>query len=555
MLKRLTIQNYALIESLDIEFPNGLIIITGETGAGKSILLGALSLLLGGKADVGVLKDSSKNCVVEGIFDITTIRDSFKDILDEAEVELDSNELLLRRVVSVAGRSRAFINDSPVSLSLLMQISNRLVDIHAQHQHLLLTNEEYQLKVLDYFAGANELLAKYKELYKSLVGAKNELVKLDEAIEQFNKDLDYKQFQFDKLNEANLVEGELGELEVEQKQLANAEEIKSLTCNAASLLSNNSYSLVQNLKDISNLLRKCSNFATSYESLASRVESCRIECKDIEAEIEELGDSVVVSPQRLEVVDERIALIYSLLKKYSVSSEQELIKIKEELEEDLLNSTFNDKKREKIANEVDSLDAKLKELGKELYHKRLANKDKLAEVLQSKIRDLEMPHAMFRIDVIHTELYGSNGADRIDFNFSANGGNKLVQISKVASGGELSRIMLCLKALMAEYTGMPTMIFDEIDTGVSGSIADKMGNLIGRMGSSMQIFAITHLPQIAAKGNAHFLVYKEFGGESGAKSLLRRLDSRERVMEIARMLSGAELSDAAIDNAKFLLKK
>lgn len=555
MLKRLTIQNYALIESLDIEFPNGLIIITGETGAGKSILLGALSLLLGGKADVGVLKDGSKNCVVEGVFEVTNIGETLKNILEQAGVELDSNELLLRRVVSAAGRSRAFINDSPVPLSLLMQISNRLVDIHAQHQHLLLTNEEYQLKVLDYFAGANELLAKYKEVYKSLVGVKSELAKLDEAIEQFNKDLDYKQFQFDKLNEANLVEGELEELEIEQKQLANAEEIKLLTCNAASLLSNNSYSLVQNLKDISNLLRKCSNFAPAYENLANRVESCRIECKDIEAEIEGLGDSIVVSPQRLEVVDERIALIYSLFKKYSVSSEQELIKIKEELEEDLLNSTFNDKKREDLASEVESLDVKLKEFGSQLYNLRLANKDKLAEVLQGKIRDLEMPHAMFGIEVTHIEQYGSNGADKIEFNFSANGGDKLVQISKVASGGELSRIMLCLKALMAEYTGMPTMIFDEIDTGVSGSIADKMGNLIGSMGNSMQIFAITHLPQIAAKGNAHFLVYKEFGRESGAKSLLRRLDSSERVMEIARMLSGAELSEAAINNAKFLLKK
>lgn len=555
MLKRLTIQNYALIESLDIEFPNGLIIITGETGAGKSILLGALSLLLGGKADVGVLKTSDKNCVVEGVFDVANIGYSFNEVLDEAGVELDSNELLLRRVVSVAGRSRAFINDSPVPLSLLTQISNRLVDIHAQHQHLLLTNEEYQLKVLDYFSGAHKLLDSYKNVYKSLVVAKGELAKLEEAIEQFNKDLDYKQFQFDKLNEASLVEGELEELEIEQKQLANAEEIKLLTCSAAELMSNNSYSLVQNLKDISSFLRKCSNFAPAYDSLASRVESCRIECKDIESEIEELGDAIVVSPKRLEIVDERIALIYSLFKKYSVSSEQELINIKSELESDLLNSTFNDQKRESLSKEVEELDRELRVVGNELYNLRAANKDKLAEVLQGKIRELEMPHAMFGIDITRSEIYGINGADKIEFNFSANGGAKLVQLNKVASGGELSRIMLCLKSLMAEYTGMPTMIFDEIDTGVSGSIADKMGNLIGGMGNSMQIFAITHLPQIAAKGDAHFLVYKEFEGESGAKSLLRRLSSNERVMEIARMLSGAELSEAAINNAKFLLKK
>ena len=535
-MRKLTIQNYALIESLDIDFPGGLVIITGETGAGKSILLGALSLLLGGKSDVSVLKDTSRNCVVEGEFDIEGY-----------------DTLILRRVVAPSGRSRVFINDEPASLAVLSEISHKLVDIHAQHDHLLLTDKAYQLSVLDYFSGADKLLSAYRDVHYKLLKGEAELARMRRANEANALEREYKEFQLSKLQEASLVEGELEELELEQKQLSNAEEIKGSLHGSLELLRPMGSSVVQNFKEAVHLLRKCYTFVPELKELAERLESCRIECKDIEQELEGLADGITASPQRLQIVDDRIAQIEDLLRRYSCSSVADLIEYRDKLKKELdgeFEAQEHVAQQEKI---VDELSRRREELAAELSAKRKGKVAELSNVLRESVRNLEMPYAEFEVELTGLDSCTESGKDGIRFLFAANGGSKLVEISKVASGGELSRIMLCLKALMAQYTGMPTMIFDEIDTGVSGSIADKMGELIGQMGKNMQVLAITHLPQIAVKGETHLLVYKEFDADKQAHTKIKLLSGDERVNEVARMLSGSQLSQAAVENAKYLL--
>ena len=535
MLKRLFIQNYALIENLDIEFPGGLVIITGETGAGKSIMLGALSLLLGSKADVSVLRDSSKNCVVEG------------------EFEYDGEELVLRRVISPAGRTRNFINDEPATLAALTEISSKIVDIHAQHQHLLLTDESYQMKVLDYFAGTADLLKEYSQVHCALVKCEMDLRGLKEHMAKRESELEYMSFQLEKLQEARLKEGELEELEIEQKQLANSEEIKTGISSAVAALSPMGIPLIQNFKDAVHLLQKSSNFVPELEELAQRLESCRLECKDIVEELESLEEKTVVSPERLEKVEERLALLYSLMRKHSVATVGELLEIKENLQQQVAGAEGDTLEVERLEKEIEKLRVKRGEVAEELSNARKARIPQLESTLQESIRSLQMPHAIFKVALQDEGKYKDTGKDSVLFMFSANGEGKLNPLHKSASGGELSRVMLCLKALMAEFTGMPTMIFDEIDTGVSGSIADKMGALIGKMGEKMQIFAITHLPQIASKRGTHLLVYKEFDATGKAVTSLRELSGEERVDEVARMLSGEALTGAAIENARVLL--
>lgn len=568
MLKKLTIQNYALIESLDIDIPNGLVIITGETGAGKSILLGALGLLLGGRCDLSVLKDTSKNCVVEGVFDINGCNINL-DLLngpdeidgigslsgdDSACSGIGCQELVLRRVVAPSGRSRAFINDEPVAVGILQDISSKLVDIHAQHQHLLLNESAYQMEVLDYFAGAKELLETYKEIHTALAKAKGVLRQMEQQVEGNAREEEYKRFQLTKLEEAQLVSGEFEELELEHGQLANAEEIKGSLSASLELFQPMGTSLVQNLKEAAHILGKCYTFVPELKEITERLESCRIECKDIEQELARLEESVVVSPQRLESVEERIGLLEDLMKRYGCSSVDELILYRDNLKAELDSA---EKSADDMAGQValvGELERKREKLAAELTVLRRSKVAELGGVLKENIRNLGMPHAEFAVELFDSGAFSDSGRDGIKFMFAANGGAKLVDISKVASGGELSRIMLCLKELMANYTGMPTMIFDEIDTGVSGSIADKMGELIGKMGKNMQVIAITHLPQIAVKGDTHLLVYKEFDSNKQAHTYIKQLGKDERVIEVARMLSGSELSEAAIENAKFLLK-
>ena len=537
MLTRLTIQNYALIENLDIEFPSGLVIITGETGAGKSIMLGALSLLLGAKADVSALKDSSRNCVVEG------------------EFEVDGELLVLRRVISPAGRTRNFINDEPASLAALTEISSAIVDIHAQHQHLLLTDESYQMKVLDYYAGTGSLLEDYSRVHNELLQLENQLKELRIQIAKREGEMEYRSFQLEKLMEAKLREGELEELESEQKQLANSEQIRESISGAVNCMQPVGGTIVQNLKDAVHLLQKCSNFVPELEELCNRLESCRIECKDIEDELEMLAERIVVSPQRLEQVEERLSLLYSLMRKHGVSTLEDLLEVQKGLQDDMAGADEDVAKAEGMEQQIKVLSAQREELAQLLSAKRKEKTGELATELQASIRDLQMPYAVLKVELSDTGKYTAKGTDSVAFMFSANGEKKLNPLQKAASGGELSRIMLCLKSLMARFTGMPTMIFDEIDTGVSGSIADKMGALIGKMGERMQIFAITHLPQIASKKGTHLLVYKEFDAQNNATTRIRVLSPEERVNEVARMLSGASLTEAALENARVLLKE
>ena len=538
MLSRLSISNYALISSLDITFPDGLVIITGETGAGKSILLGALSLVLGKRADSSVFCDNTRNCVVEAEFH-----------------DKSGEEYILRRVITPAGRSRSFLNDEPVSLADLAAISNRIIDIHGQHQHLLLTDPDYRLGVIDHFAGTAPLLDEYKKIYDEYTAVEDEAASLEKSIAEEERDAEYRQFQLHKLQEAALVSGEMETLEQEQKALAHAEDIRTGLDAAYACLNPHDISVSQLLKDAATRLSKFAAWDDRLESLAARLESSRIEISDIEREIEDISSSVTVSPQRLDEVEERMSLIYSLERKHGCADVDELIALRDSLATALGGTEQMLDRLSALRQRQQELGTQREALARRLSEQRRAASGSLSEALQEAVRSLEMPHAVFRAEISGKGRLTATGGDNLDFMFSANGEQSLRDISKVASGGELSRVMLALKGLLARYTSMPTMIFDEIDTGVSGRIADKMGNMIGRMGQNMQIMAITHLPQIASKKGAHYLVYKEFGPDGKASTGIRRIEGEERVMEVARMLSGSELTPAAVENARELLRK
>ena len=531
MLKRLIISNYALINSLDIEFPDGLNIITGETGAGKSILLGAISLLLGKKADATAIMDSTKNCVVEAEF---------------------ANDIILRRVISQAGRSRSFLNDEPINMAELTSISHKIIDIHEQHQHLLLSDEDYQLSLIDAFAGNGPLLEEYQSQFNSYNKLSSELSTLKRSLAKYLEQMEYSDFLFKELDSAVLVAGELEVLELEQERLAKASELKEALYRAASILRNEESSMMQSLKEVGAQVSAYSSLIEGLASLSERVDSCRIELDDIESEFSTLAENVTVSPDRLMMVEERLSLLYKLMKKHNCDTVEKLIEKRDEIDIFFGDTIGIEDKIDRMTQQLSDLETKLNITAQQLSDKRKEASTKLSKLLEDAIRGLEMPYSLFSIALESAETLSLSGKDRIEFLFSANGGN-MFNVSKVASGGELSRIMLAIKSIVSKFSSLPTMIFDEIDTGVSGRIADKMGQVIGDMASNMQIFAITHLPQIASKGNAHFLVYKEFDAEGKAVTNIRQLDEQERIMEVARMLSGSELSDAAIENARVLL--
>lgn len=535
MLQRLTIQNYALIDSLTISFPGDLVIITGETGAGKSIVIGALSLLLGSRTDVSVVSDKEKNCVVEG------------------EFSLDGEEIILRRVITPAGRSRIFMNDEPATIEDLKGVSSKLIDIHAQHNHLLLAERKFQMKVIDSYCGACDLLSRYSEHYQEYLATAAEIKEVDALIAKSDREREYTEHLYKQLCDAKLREGELQDLEAEQSRLSNSEEIKESLGAIESLFSNELYSITQKLKEAESIIGKLSKYIPQFEEFSQRVYSARVELKDIESEVSAASERVVYSPERLLEVDNRLALIHDLMRKHTVSTEIELIEKQRELEAKLGENADHHEKRGALLKREAELKRTCEEEAQQLHIMRSEAAPKLAETLQERIRGLEMPLAHLQIVVSKCGTFGKDGKDDIFFNFSANGSQELKEISKCASGGELSRIMLCIKANMAKYTGMPTMIFDEIDTGISGSIADKMGEVIGEMGHSMQVFAITHLPQVASKGDTHYLVYKESNETGEVKTKIRKIEGEERLMEIARMLSGSKLTPEAVANAKVLL--
>ncbi len=540
MLKSLAVSNYALIENLEIDFPEGFIIITGETGAGKSILMGAIALLFGGRADLSVIKNKEKNCVVEALFELEA-----------------GNEITLRRVLAPNGKSRSFVDDEPVSAATLKELSETLVDIHAQHQHLLLADSGFQLSVLDSFAGNGELLQRYAAEYGLLSELTTRYNSLSSKIAKEEAESDYIRFQLSQLKEAKLQSGELEELEEELRILSNAESIKSSLFNISNLISPEGVeiSLLQNLKEA---VLICSRISSEYKAAAvlqERIESCRVELKDIEQEVRAKAESVNVNPERAAIVEERLSLIYTLLKKHHVDKVDDLIDIMEDLEEKSGITTEHRIELEKLEEEIKNCTERRNNLASELHARRVEASERFIEKMTSSVRELEMPHAIFKIEISGLQQYNITGSDNVTYFFSANKNIPPRELAKVASGGELSRIMLCLKALMATGKGMPSMIFDEIDSGVSGSIADKMGNLLDELSKKMQIFAITHLPQIACKGNCHLLVYKDIDSTGTTKTNIKEIRGEERVSEVARMLSGAELTEASIANARVLLGK
>ena len=544
MLKSLQIRNYVLIDSLDVVFPEGLVIITGQTGAGKSILLGALSLLLGSKADTSVIGSHGDNCVVEALFRVPESDSVMRDLLHENDLDDDSGELLIRRVVSSTGRSRSFINDSPVSLQILQSVTSRLVDIHSQHQTLMLSDKSFQLSMLDSFAGNGSLLERCGSLYRRVRELDKEITGLKDKIARIEEEKDYLQSRWKRLDEAHLVEGELESLEEEQGLLANAESVKESLSGVENLLDTAS------LKEARKLLEKASRFVPSAAALAERLESARVELNDIQDEVSEIDSRTEVSAERLEAVESRMSLLYDLMKRYSASSVEELITMRDSLSASLDGAEEINDRLEDLLKEKKVVEEEFLSVSKALHESRSSAAGRFCSEILSSLRSLELDRAVFDVDLVETPS-GETGRDGVRFLFSASGSNP-VEVAKCASGGELSRLMLSLKAMMARFASMPTLVFDEIDSGVSGSVADKMGQMICSMGKDMQVFAITHLPQVAAKGDAHYLVEKSFE-DNGAVTSVRLLDGDERVMEIARMLSGSHVSAAAIQNAKALL--
>jgi len=555
MLSRLQVKNYVLIDSLDIEFPEGLVIITGQTGAGKSILLGALSLVLGSKADASAIAEGADKCIVEAQFDMDPEDEVLKSIFEENDLEWDGGSIVVRRVVATTGRSRSFVNDEPVSVQVLSELSGRLLDIHSQHQTLLLSDHRFQMDILDRYAGNKDLLSACSESYTSLISLKEELKALDARILSIERDREYNEAQFKQLDSAALVEGELEELEEEQKRLANAEEIKELLCECENLASVTAgdveLSLSSSLKEIGRRLDKLSKFIPSTEALSERLDSCRLEIEDIMAEVADHNERMDASPERLAFVEDRLSLMYTLLKKHACSTVSELIALRDELGSNLADSSALQEKREELAAAIRVAEAALCVACDALHEARAGAAAPFADAIRDSIRSLEMPLAVFEVELQEAPL-SARGSDSISFRFSATGRNA-VDVAKCASGGEMSRIMLALKDMMARFGNMPTMIFDEIDTGVSGSVADKMGTMICEMGSHMRVFAITHLPQVAAKGCEHYLVSKSVFLDGATVSTIEKLSAEQRVLEVARMLSGSVMTDAAIANAKSLL--
>ena len=556
MLSRLHVRNFVLIDSLEIDFPEGLIIITGQTGAGKSILLGALSLVMGAKADASMVSEDADNCVVEAEFEMG-VNDELKALVEENDAEWEDGHLIIRRVVNRSGRSRSFINDCPVPVQVLQDISSRLVDVHSQHQTLLLSDRTFQMELLDYFAGNGELLQQCRQLWKNQSALKSEISALDAKISRLAGERDYNESQYKQLEAAALRDGELSELEEEQKQLANAEEIKIGLSSVEELFTAASdgerLSLDSLLKEAAKYLNKVGRFLPAASELSDRLDSCRRELDDVLSDVSYLNSKVDMSQDRLDEVESRMSMLYGLFQKHGCTTEAELIALRDNLSELLFDSTQLEERREELQSQLAKVSEELSTVADLLSKSRAKSAVDFAESIQNSIRNLELPYAIFEVDLQSAPL-SATGADSVVYKFSSTGSNA-VDVAKCASGGEMSRIMLALKAMRAKYANMPTMIFDEIDTGVSGSVADKMGSMICDMGSYMQVFAITHLPQVAAKGSAHYLVSKEIDpATSRAVSIIKRLSDDQRVLELARMLSGSVLTDAAIANAESLLK-
>ncbi len=551
MLKSLFIKNYVLIRHLEIDFYPGFSIISGETGAGKSILLGAISLIVGQRADTGVLMDKKEKCIVEIRFTLES--DDLKPFFEEND--LDYEEVtVIRREINSNGKSRAFINDTPVNLPVLRELGMNLIDIHSQHQNLLLGNTLFQLKVVDDFAGHWNLLETYEDIYIRYKKLEQRYRELVELADKSKADLDYNQFQFDQLEKARLEKDEQQELEEELETLNHAEEIKTNLSHASFLLSEDENALLVKLKEIHSLVQKVVPFMPATGEIEKRLDSAHIELKDLASEIENLSIGVEYNPERIQEISDRLDLIYSLQQKHRVDSIPDLLAIKDELQTRLNEITSYDQQIKAVSSELDETKQQLEAEAKKLSDKRNNTIPEIEKKVTHLLKELAIPNGRFAIKQSRTEDYTPTGIDEIQFLFSANKQSRLQDIGTVASGGEISRLMLSLKSLISRSAALPTIIFDEIDAGVSGDTADKVGLLMSQMANEMQVINITHLPQVASRGKYHYLVYKEDKKDS-TYTYIKLLNREERIVEIAKLLSGEELTDAALKNAKELLKE
>lgn len=549
MLTSLSIQNYALIDNLNVEFNNGFSIITGETGAGKSILLGGLSLILGKRADLSSLKDTSQKCVIEAVFNVSNYH--LKTLFDNENCDYDDHTII-RREILPSGKSRAFVNDSPVNLNNLQVIGERLIDIHSQHQTLQLVSNEFQFQVIDVLASNEMLLQNYKlelKAYKTLEKELKELLSFQaEAI----KEHDYNLFLLNELMDANLVDGELELLEEEYETLSNVEAIKEKLAASYQLLSGEQIGILSTLNELKIHFQKLKGFSSKYEDLYGRVESSLIEMGDIFREVDDFNDSLEADPNRLEAVNTKLVKINNLMQKHSATDVSHLIKIKNHLDDKVSITENLDGTIQKKHLEFNSKTNQLNTISNQIHLNRQKAIPELTNQLETILNSLGMPNAQFKIECHLSDTFFDHGKDDLSFLFSANKGGQFNELKKAASGGELSRIMLAIKSVLSKYIQLPTIIFDEIDSGVSGEISNKMGDIMLLMSNTMQVISITHLPQIAAKGHTHFKVYKEDVNDITRTNLMK-LNHDERIVEIAQMLGGIEMSSSAIAHAKELL--
>jgi DNA repair protein RecN (Recombination protein N) len=549
MITSLSIENFALIEKLDIDFSNGFSIITGETGAGKSILLGALGLVLGKRADLTSLKNKGEKCIVEANFFIGKYDLEF--FFESNDIDYE-RETIIRREILPSGKSRAFVNDSPVNLQQLQDLSFYLIDVHSQHQTLELSEEEYQFKIIDAIANNQEFLIGFQSGLKKYRVAKSTLESKKNELSAVLKEKDYNEFLYQELEIANLKEGELEELELQCQTLSNVEFIKENLDKLLSISNEDEFGVLKNLKEFKAVLQKNVGFSTEYQSLFERTNSLLIEFDDIVKELNRELDLVFNDPEKLETINQKLQLIYNLQKKHNVLTVKELIQIQTDLEGKVVSVATLEEEIVKLEKSIKELELQLDEVANKISKSRKEVIPNLSEQLIAILNLLGMPNVRFKIDIIASETYHNNGKDSLQFLFSANKGTDFGLLKKVASGGEMSRIMLAVKSILSQYSKLPTIIFDEIDTGVSGEIANKMGEIMRDMSKTMQVFAITHLPQIAAKGANHYKVFKTVLGENTV-SELKLLNNDERIIEIAEMLSGKDISDSAINHAKALL--
>ena len=550
MLRSLYIQNYALIEKLDIDFGSGFSVITGETGAGKSIILGAIGLLLGQRADVKSIRQGAAKCVIEARFEIAGY--GMRPFFEENELEYE-DECILRREVYASGKSRAFINDTPASLVQMKELGEQLIDVHSQHQNLLLNKEGFQLNVLDILAHDEEELNNYQSLHREWKQVQQDLEDLIVLAEQNKADEDYIRFQLEQLEDAQLAAGEQEELELEADTLSHAEEIKAGLFRAGQVMNSDEGGLLSALKECLNTMLGLQKVYPSAGELAERLESSYIELKDISQEVSGKEEEIEFNPVRLEEVNDRLNLIHTLQQKHRVTTVDELLALADDYAAKLANITSSDEQIEELKVRSEALYSKVKKQAAVLTKLRTAAAREVEKQMAARLIPLGMPNVRFRVEIGARKEPGVHGADTVNFLFSANKNGALQSISSVASGGEIARVMLSVKAMIAGAVKLPTIVFDEIDTGVSGEIADRMADIMQEMGDSdRQVISITHLPQIAARGRAHYKVYKQ-DNETETNSHIRRLADEERIEEIAHMLSGATLTDAALNNAKALL--